>query len=94
MEELTLTPEQLNKIEMLASIFTPIGKIAKVMGLDPIRLRAAVKDATTEAYARYEKGKLTSEIELRKQEMTLAKVGSPLALENTRHNLMEMEEDE
>ena len=42
----------------------------------------------------YQKGKTMRKVELRKQEIQLAQVGSPLALDNARKALIEMEEDE
>ena len=42
----------------------------------------------------YYSGKNSTKLLLRKQEMELAKVGSPLALENCRAALLDMEDDE
>ena len=39
-------------------------------------------------------GKALSKVQLHQQEMTLAKVGSPLALQTARENLLDMEDDE
>lgn len=38
--------------------------------------------------------KVLSKVQLRTQEMKLARIGSPLALDNTRKNLLDMEDDE
>lgn len=42
----------------------------------------------------YYEGKNKTKLLLREQEMQLAKVGSPLALENCRQALLDMEDDE
>ena len=42
----------------------------------------------------YQKGKTMRKVQLRKQEIQLAQVGSPLALENARLALIDMEDDE
>ncbi len=46
------------------------------------------------AYKAYHRGKVLSKVQLRSQEMKLAQIGSPLALDNTRKNLLDMEDDE
>ena len=46
------------------------------------------------AFTAYRHGKALSKVQLHQQEMTLAKVGSPLALQTARENLLDMEDDE
>lgn len=89
-----LSPEQLSQIEAYASIFMPLSDIAVILDVDPLELRAAVKDRATEVYHAYTRGKVASKAKLLSQEMQLAQVGSPLALENTRANLLAMEDEE
>lgn len=89
-----LSQEQLQQIEAYASIFMPISDIAVILDLDPIALCADLKDRTTDVYRAYSRGKLASKAKLMAQEMQLAQVGSPLALENTRANLLAMEDEE
>lgn len=81
-------------IEDYASIFLPLSDIAVFLELDPVALRAAVRDHSTDVYRAYARGKLGSKARLMHQEMQLAQVGSPLAMENTRLNLLAMEDDE
>ena len=45
-------------------------------------------------YKAYHRGKVLSKVKLHAQEMKLASIGSPLALDNTRKNLLDMEDDE
>lgn len=91
---MTLNDEQLENIEKLASIYLPITDIALIIEVEPHELRAEIADPESEAGRRYRRGKAMSKVELHKQEMALAKVGSPLALENARKNLLDMEDDE
>ncbi len=88
------TEEQLNQIEYYASIYLRITDMALILELKAEELRQDIHTEGSPAYVAYHKGKATSKVQLHAQEMTLAKVGSPLALENARKNLMDMEDDE
>ena len=72
----------------------PISDIAVILGVNAEALRRDIKIKDSPAANAYVKGKVSSKIALRKQEMMLAKVGSPLALESVRRALMDMEDDE
>lgn len=91
---MTYTEEQIQQIEYYASIYLPITDIALILELKAEDLRQDIHDQSSPAYVAYHKGKAQSKVQLHAQEMTLAKVGSPLALENARKNLMDMEDDE
>ena len=84
----------LDQIEQLASIFLPIRVMAVILDIPAHVLREDIADRSTEVAKRYLRGKAGSKVKLRHQEMQLAYVGSPLALENTQRNLMDMEDDE
>lgn len=86
--------EQLEQVEKLATVYMPITDIALIIEVNPEELRADIADETTEVSRRYRRGKAITKLELHTQEMQLAKVGSPLALENARKNLLDMEDDE
>lgn len=88
------TTEQLQKIEECATLYMRISDIAYFIGVNPQVLRADIALKNSDAHVSYNKGKVTSIKALREQEMTLAKVGSPLAIQNCRDNLIDMEEDE
>lgn len=88
------TNEQLNMIEQYASIYLPISDIAVILEITPEQLREDIHDCQNPASFHYRKGKALSKVQLHSQEMTLAKVGSPLALQNARDNLLAMEDDE
>ena len=84
----------LTKVEQYASIYLKISDMAVILGISPTTLRSDIADRTTEVSKRYHRGKAASRVKLLHQEMQLAYVGSPLALENTRNNLLDMEDDE
>lgn len=86
--------ELLEHIEKYASIYMPISDIALLVGMEPERLRELVADKSTDISKAYRRGKVASKVRIRTQEMKLAMVGSPLALENARKNLLDMEDDE
>ena len=91
---MTYSEDILTKIEQYASIYLKISDMAVILGISPTQLRSDIADRTTEVSKRYHRGKAASRVKLLHQEMQLAYVGSPLALENTRNNLLDMEDDE
>ena len=91
---MTFTEQELKQIEQMASLYLPITDIATVLGVWPEDLRRQVKIKGNPVAIAYQKGKTMRKVELRKQEIQLAQVGSPLALDNARKALIEMEEDE
>ena len=88
------TEEQLNQVEKLAAIYMRISDIALIIEVEENELRQDIADETSEVSRRYRRGKATTKVKLHQQEITLAEVGSPLALENARRNLLDMEDDE
>ena len=91
---MTYSEDILTKVEQYASIYLKISDMAVILGISPTVLRSDIADRTTEVSKRYHRGKAASRVKLLHQEMQLAYVGSPLALENTRNNLLDMEDDE
>ena len=86
--------EVLEQIEQYASIYLKISDMAVILDVPAEQLREDIADRSTEVSKRYHRGKATSKVKLLHQEMQLAYVGSPLALENAQRNLMDMEDDE
>lgn len=86
--------EQLETVEKLSSVFMKISDIALIIEVDEHALRADINNETSEVSRRYRRGKASSKLKILEQEMSLAQVGSPLALENTRKALLDMEDDE
>jgi hypothetical protein len=91
---MTFTEQELEQIEQLASLYLPVTDIATVMGVRPEELRKQIRIKDDPVAIAYQKGKTMRKVQLRKQEIQLAQVGSPLALENARLALIDMEDDE
>lgn len=85
---------QLQEIEKFASIYLPISEMAVILDVPTEVLRNDIAHKETEVSRAYYRGKVASKVKLLAQEMQLAQVGSPLALENTHRNLLDMEDDE
>lgn len=88
------TDEQLTTVEQLASVYMTISDMALILMVPVEKLRADIANQSSMVSMRYRRGKALSKLEIRKQEMQLAKVGSPLALDNVNKNLLDMEDDE
>lgn len=82
------------QVEKYASIYLPISDIAAIIEVPPDVLREDIADKASPVSRAYMRGKAASKVKLRTQEMKLAMIGSPLALENARKNLLDMEDDE
>ncbi|MDY6292997.1 MAG: hypothetical protein SPL78_02690 [Bacteroidales bacterium] len=91
---MTYSEEELQQIEQYASIYLKISDMAVILGVPAEQLRSDIADHNTEVSLRYRRGKAASKVKLLHQEMMLAQVGSPLAIENTHRNLLDMEDDE
>ncbi len=94
MTNLEYSDEVLEQIEQYASIYLKISDMAVILDVPCEQLRDDIADRSTEVSKRYHRGKAASKVKLLHQEMQLAYVGSPLALENAQKNLMDMEDDE
>lgn len=91
---MTYSEKELQQIERLASIYMPISDIAIILDIPAETLREDISSRSSEVGKAYRRGKASSKVKLRSQEMMLAQVGSPLALENAAKNLLDMEDDE
>ncbi len=91
---MTYSEEELQQVEQYASIYLKISDMAVILGVPAEQLRSDIADHNTEVSLRYRRGKAASKVKLLHQEMMLAQVGSPLAIENTHRNLLDMEDDE
>ena len=60
----------------------------------PFVLRSDIADRNSDVSKAFRRGKAASKVKLHSQEMMLAQVGSPLAIENAHRNLLDMEDDE
>jgi hypothetical protein len=84
----------LQQIEKFAAIYLKISDIAVIINVPADMLRADIADRSTAVSLAYRRGKAASKVKLLSQEMMLAQVGSPLAIENVHRNLLDMEDDE
>ena len=91
---MTFTKEQLEQIEKWASIYLPISEMAILLSIPAEMLRDEIRNRNSEVSLAYHRGKASSRVKLHHQEMLLAQVGSPLAIENAHRNLLDMEDDE
>ena len=88
------TNTELQQIEKFASIYLKISEIAVILDIPADVLREDIADRTGDVSKAYRRGKAGSKVKLHSQEMMLAQVGSPLAIENAHRNLLDMEDDE
>ena len=88
------TDEQLDQIEKFASIYLKISDMAVILDIPAEVLRWDISQRETDVSQRYYRGKAASKVKLLQQEMLLAQVGSPLAVENAHRHLLDMEDDE
>ena len=84
----------LQQIEKFASIYLKISDIAVILDIPADVLREDIADRSTDVSKAYRRGKAASKVKLHSQEMMLAHVCSPRAIENTHRNLLDMEDDE
>ena len=91
---MTYSDNELQQIEQFASIYLKISDMAVILGIPAEILREDIADKSTAVSQHYRRGKAASKVKLLAQEMQLAQVGSPLAIENTHRNLLDMEDDE
>ena len=86
--------KELEEIEKLSSLYMKISDISVMLNIPADVLRDDIADRSSAVSKAYRKGKIASKVELHKREMELARIGSPLALDTMRHNLLDMEDDE
>ena len=91
---MTFSKEELEQIEKWASIYLPISDMAILMSIPADMLKDEIRNRNTDVSKAYHRGKALSRVKLHHQEMLLAQVGSPLAIENAHRNLLDMEDDE
>ncbi len=88
------SPEQLDKIEQFAQLYTKPSEIAIYLDVPESVFKADIACPNHPARNAYIKGKLSQKLEIRKQMATLARVGSPAAIEMSEKALLDMEDDE
>lgn len=73
---------------------TPISDMAVLLDVDVDQLRVDIRNRATSVSRAYHHAKATTALKLRKQEIELANVGSPLAVQLTNSYLLNMDSDE
>ena len=91
---MTYSENELEQIEKFASIYLKISDMAVILDIPADVIRSDITDRSSAVSKAYRKGKASSKVKLHSQEMMLAQVGSPLAIENAHRNLLDMEDDE
>ena len=84
----------MEKIKELAGQFMRPDHFALLVGVDPETFKRNIKHQGNDAYIAYETGKAETLLELRKQELKLAKLGSPLAVEMINNFRIDQEQNE
>lgn len=88
------TDNELQQIENLATLYIKPTEIAVLLGVPEADFKRDIATPEHPARRAYIKGKLGQKLEVHKQMAELARVGSPLALEQSRKALLDMEDDE
>lgn len=91
---MNLTESQLQQLENYASKFLSISEISILLDVDPDQLRESVSTRGTDEFKRYNTGKLNRILELREQEIELAKLGSTVAIELVSNYIINQRNDE
>lgn len=86
--------QQLEKIKELAECLTPLSDMAVLLDVDIDELRLDIRNRSTPVSRAYHHAKATTALKLRRQEIELANVGSPLAVQLTNGYLLNMDSDE
>ena len=86
--------EFIQSVRELAEALTPVSDIAALLDVDESMLREELSNKLSLLRKAYDKGKATTALALRKQELELAKVGSPLAVQLTASYVKDMTIDE
>ena len=86
--------DTIKQIQELAEALTPVSDIAALLDIDENELREEINYVNSPVRRAYNKGKTKTALALRKQELELARVGSPLAVQLTATYIKDMTIDE
>lgn len=84
----------IDKLKEYAADLLPIETIAILLNVDELLLREAISDRATDISGAYYLGQAETIAAIRKQEVELAKAGSPLAVENVALYIIEQKTSE
>ncbi|MDR2085877.1 MAG: hypothetical protein LBP72_01760 [Dysgonamonadaceae bacterium] len=82
------------KIKEYASLLMPVPDIAVLIGMDDDELKAKIADKNTPEAKAYRLGRAETVLEIRRQEIALAKAGSPMAVELMQDYLVDQAQSE
>lgn len=91
---MTFTQDLIDRVAELAADLTPPSEIAALIDVDPDLLRAELAMKHSPLRRAYLMAKAQTALSLRKQEIELARAGSPLAVQLTGAYLRDMTSDE
>lgn len=91
---MTFSDEMIKQVGDLSASLTPISEMAVLLDTDVEALRIAIRDKSTTVSKAYYRAKAETKLKLRKQEIELAGVGSPLAVQLSKEYVLEMDSDE
>ena len=84
----------IKKLKEYAADLLPVDMIAILLNIDEIVLQEAISDRSSDASKVYYLGQAETIAAIRKQEVELAKAGSPLAVENVSGYIIEQKTSE
>lgn len=83
--------ELLDKVEEYASYLMLPSEIAFLVEMNEYSFKDAISNKASQLSKAYFKGKINTTLAIRKQEVELAKVGSPLAVEHASKYITDMD---
>ncbi len=83
------TADELKKVAEYAGLLMTINDIATLLDFDEDELREAISNKLSGISIAYQKGKTQTILELRRQEIELAKLGSPVSIELTQKYMID-----
>jgi hypothetical protein len=86
--------EKCKEIEEYASLLFSIKEISDLVHMSEIELRGAIQHRDSELSQAYHRGKMKTVVMVRKQEIELAKLGSPVAIELMQGYMLSQKVDE
>jgi hypothetical protein len=84
----------IDRIKEYASLLMPLPEIAVLTGMDENGLKAKIADRSSEYSKAYRLGRAETVLEIRRQEIALAKAGSPMAVELMQDYLLDQIQSE
>lgn len=88
------TGDELQKVSEYAGLLMTITDIALLMDIDEDELRSDIADKSNKASRAYRLSKTETVLELHRQEIELAKLGSPLSVELTQNYIINQQLNE